>query len=266
MLPSVIIIVFGAKRVYKFPCDNVKKVIRPMAKRHACEQCSHRQISPTRRASVNLDQWNTLISKHITTALSFLSSNSFIVLTTTLIIFFTFLLPDFSERIDKSTELKEMKKVLDKITDEITQAEKACFTAAEELCNLHYVLQDGADEPIPNNKLVEIGSAYDTLHRDVKEIVKIEHCKSCCQHQHQDLDRRKKHDLNVVAMLNKKNVCTGLQTRENTAFNEYCLTKNASTLTRYPLKSTGAGIATRKVRIYKEECTCRNSDRRSWNV
>ncbi|CAF4824314.1 unnamed protein product [Pieris macdunnoughi] len=158
---------------------------------------------------------------------STITSKPFILVTLSLVLFFTFLLPDFSERIDRSAELKEMKKVLDKIT----------------------------------NTMTDIGTAYDTLHKDVKQIVKHKPCKSCCHSPAHTLDRRKQHDINVVTMIEKKKasmVCKEVQTRQNTAFNKHCLTTNASTITRYPLRSTGVGIETRKYYAYKDDCTCKD--------
>ncbi|XP_045497224.1 uncharacterized protein LOC123695425 [Colias croceus] len=53
--------------------------------------------------------------------------------------------------------------------------------------------------------ILDIGAAYDSLHKELNEIAKLERRKSCAVHHHHDeqhhrhLDRRKQHDMNVLA-------------------------------------------------------------------
>ncbi|XP_045497591.1 uncharacterized protein LOC123695725 [Colias croceus] len=71
-----------------------------------------------------------------------ISTNYLVFLTIALMVMLTVLLPNFSYRVNKTTELQEMKKVLDDMEEQIGQAEAACFTAAEELCILQYTMRD----------------------------------------------------------------------------------------------------------------------------
>ncbi|XP_038212098.1 uncharacterized protein LOC119832508 [Zerene cesonia] len=71
-----------------------------------------------------------------------ISTNYIVFVTIALMVILTVLLPNFSYRLNKTTELQEIKKVLDEMEGQIEQAEAACFTAAEELCILQYTMRD----------------------------------------------------------------------------------------------------------------------------
>ncbi|XP_037293850.1 uncharacterized protein LOC115443618 isoform X1 [Manduca sexta] len=58
----------------------------------------------------------------------------------------SFIIPDISKRIHATTELGDMKKVLDLMSTEVRLAEVACLTDVNDICNLHSTMQDDGTE------------------------------------------------------------------------------------------------------------------------
>ncbi|XP_026729044.1 uncharacterized protein LOC113494778 isoform X2 [Trichoplusia ni] len=96
------------------------------------------------------------LSHYLWTAYCAMSGNYVAIVTVLVVVILSFLLPDISQKIHATNELKTMKKVLDKMSHEVKQAEVACLTVADEICSLHSSMHDDGTETVsisPEKKL-----------------------------------------------------------------------------------------------------------------
>ncbi|CAH0579402.1 unnamed protein product [Chrysodeixis includens] len=87
-------------------------------------------------------------TQYFCTAYSAMNGNYVAIVTVVVVVILSFLLPDLSQKMHATNELKTMKKVLDKMSDEVKQAEVACLTVADEICCLHCTMLDDGTETV----------------------------------------------------------------------------------------------------------------------
>ncbi|XP_039754582.1 uncharacterized protein LOC120629653 isoform X1 [Pararge aegeria] len=73
-------------------------------------------------------------------------TNYLAIMLVLVVLVFSLLLPDISQKLHKNSELKAIKNVLDHMQEEVKRAEVACLTANEEMGNLHHALCDEGTE------------------------------------------------------------------------------------------------------------------------
>ncbi|XP_047024717.1 uncharacterized protein LOC124633513 [Helicoverpa zea] len=76
-----------------------------------------------------------------------MNGNIVAIITVVVVVMLSFLLPDLTQKLHANPhELKSMRKVLDKMSNEVKRAEAACLTVADEICNLQCNMHDDTTE------------------------------------------------------------------------------------------------------------------------
>nr|XP_049699912.1 uncharacterized protein LOC110377188 isoform X2 [Helicoverpa armigera] len=78
-----------------------------------------------------------------------MNGNIVAIITVVVVVMLSFLLPDLTQKLHANPhELKSMRKVLDKMSNEVKRAEAACLTVADEICNLQCNMHDDTTETV----------------------------------------------------------------------------------------------------------------------
>ncbi|KAH9640733.1 hypothetical protein HF086_007304 [Spodoptera exigua] len=103
---------------------------------------SQATVSPSssENSSTMCNDWMQFMKKasnNIWTMSCALNGNYVAVIAIIVVVIISLILPDITQKFHATHELKTMKKVLDKMSNEVTRAEVACLTVADEICCLH---------------------------------------------------------------------------------------------------------------------------------
>ncbi|XP_028177723.1 uncharacterized protein LOC114365370 isoform X2 [Ostrinia furnacalis] len=101
-----------------------------------------------RQSPKDLRSLANLATQYVWAAYNMMNGNYLALATVIAVVLLSFLIPDISQKIHATSELKNMKKVLNLMTNEVSRAEVACLTAADEICYLHCSMHDGATETV----------------------------------------------------------------------------------------------------------------------
>ncbi|XP_035432921.2 uncharacterized protein LOC118264506 isoform X2 [Spodoptera frugiperda] len=135
-----------------------------MAKRHTFPAYSIRRSKPSIRAvsqplismasvasstsktpsRMHCNDWEKFMKKasNYVCTMSALNGNYVAVIAIIVVVILSLLLPDITQKFHATHELKNMKKVLAKMSNEVRRAEVACLTVADEICCLHCNMHD----------------------------------------------------------------------------------------------------------------------------
>ncbi|KAL0841430.1 hypothetical protein ABMA28_015114 [Loxostege sticticalis] len=108
----------------------------------------------------DLRYFTNMASRYIWTAYNRINGNYLALATVVAVVLLSFLIPDISQKIHAKSELNNMKKVLNLMTKEVSRAEVACLTAADEICYLHCSMQDDATETSRNLRDLSVCTSH----------------------------------------------------------------------------------------------------------
>ncbi|CAB3224365.1 unnamed protein product [Arctia plantaginis] len=92
------------------------------------------------------DFYSKMMSNYVSTFYATISGNYVVIVTLLFVMVLTFLLPDISNKLQASHELKNMKELMGKMTSEVKQAEVACLAVADEICCIHCAMKKSNTE------------------------------------------------------------------------------------------------------------------------
>ncbi|XP_028177722.1 uncharacterized protein LOC114365370 isoform X1 [Ostrinia furnacalis] len=113
-----------------------------------------------RQSPKDLRSLANLATQYVWAAYNMMNGNYLALATVIAVVLLSFLIPDISQKIHATSELKNMKKVLNLMTNEVSRAEVACLTAADEICYLHCSMHDGATETSRNVKDLSVCTSH----------------------------------------------------------------------------------------------------------
>ncbi|CAH2234998.1 jg18997 [Pararge aegeria aegeria] len=90
-------------------------------------------------------------------------TNYLAIMLVLVVLVFSLLLPDISQKLHKNSELKAVKNVLDHMQEEVKRAEVACLTANEEMGNLHHALCDEGTETKEETRNLSVNTSRGLL-------------------------------------------------------------------------------------------------------
>ncbi|CAH1645390.1 unnamed protein product [Spodoptera littoralis] len=96
-------------------------------------------------SSMNCNDWEQFMKRtcnYVWTMSCALNGNYVAVIAIVVVVILSLLLPDITQKFHATHELKNMKKVLAKMSNEVRRAEVACLTVADEICCLHCNMHD----------------------------------------------------------------------------------------------------------------------------
>ncbi|XP_035432923.2 uncharacterized protein LOC118264506 isoform X3 [Spodoptera frugiperda] len=97
--------------------------------------------TPSRMHCNDWEKFMKKASNYVCT-MSALNGNYVAVIAIIVVVILSLLLPDITQKFHATHELKNMKKVLAKMSNEVRRAEVACLTVADEICCLHCNMHD----------------------------------------------------------------------------------------------------------------------------
>ncbi|XP_075973593.1 uncharacterized protein LOC142974908 [Anticarsia gemmatalis] len=92
------------------------------------------------------DEYAVVVRDFLSDLYDVMSANYVAIATIFFVVLITFFLPDITHRFQATNELKDMKKVFDKMSEKVKQAEVACLTVADKICCLHCSMHDDTTE------------------------------------------------------------------------------------------------------------------------
>ncbi|CAB3224366.1 unnamed protein product [Arctia plantaginis] len=114
--------------------------------------CTHITLASIAEAPNHWDFYSKMMSNYVSTFYATISGNYVVIVTLLFVMVLTFLLPDISNKLQASHELKNMKELMGKMTSEVKQAEVACLAVADEICCIHCAMKKSNTETVSISK------------------------------------------------------------------------------------------------------------------